>query len=120
MASSASLIVTPFMLRAVTSRPRGKCRSIFLTGGVVSIFFKVSGSPIEVGEVLSFLQAKVSMLFLNNTNITMGGRQGSPTLIPTAQVGNKMDSPVQLLGLLRNHQLNPFLLYSSIKSASSH
>lgn len=49
-------MVTPFMFRAVTSSPRGKWRSIFFTGGVVSIFFKTSLSSIVEGEVLSFLQ----------------------------------------------------------------
>lgn len=48
-------MVTPFRFRAVTSRPRGKCRSIFLTGGVVSIFLSASLSSRVVGEVLSFL-----------------------------------------------------------------
>ena len=55
MASKASLIVTPLRLRAVTSRPRGKCRSIFLTGGLVRNFFKASFSSTVAGEVLSFL-----------------------------------------------------------------
>jgi hypothetical protein len=48
-------MVTPFRFRAVTSRPRGKCRSIFLTGGVVSIFLSASLSSRVAGEVLSFL-----------------------------------------------------------------
>ena len=55
MASNASLIVTPFRFRAVTSRPSGKCRSIFLTGGFVRCFFRASGSSTELVEVLSFL-----------------------------------------------------------------
>lgn len=55
MASSASLIVTPLRLRAVTSRPRGKCRSIFLIGGVVRSFFSSSLSSTVDGEVLIFL-----------------------------------------------------------------
>jgi hypothetical protein len=41
----------------VTSRPRGKCRSIFLTGGVVNGFLRIEASSIVLGEVLSFLQA---------------------------------------------------------------
>ena len=54
MASNASLIVTPFKFRAVTSSPRGKCRSIFLTGGSVSIFLRAlfSGSSIDIGDLL--------------------------------------------------------------------
>lgn len=56
MASSASLIVTPLRFRAVTSSPRGKWRSIFLTGGVVSIFLRCSLSSTVVGDVLIFLE----------------------------------------------------------------
>jgi hypothetical protein len=54
MASNASLIVTPFRFRAVTSSPRGKWRSIFLTGGSVSIFLRelFSGSSIDIGDLL--------------------------------------------------------------------
>lgn len=55
MASRASLIVTPFKFRAVTSRPKGKCKSIFFTGGVVRNFFKASLSSSVAGDVLSFL-----------------------------------------------------------------
>ncbi len=55
MASRASLIVTPFRFRAVTSRPSGKCRSIFLTGGLVRNFLSTSFSSSVAGEVLSFL-----------------------------------------------------------------
>ena len=55
MASNASLIVTPLRLRAVTSRPKGKWRSIFLTGGVVRNFFSASLSSMVDGEVFSFL-----------------------------------------------------------------
>lgn len=55
MASSASLIVTPLRFRATTSSPSGKCRSIFLTGGSVSIFFRMSLSSTVDGEVLTFL-----------------------------------------------------------------
>jgi hypothetical protein len=54
MASSASLIVTPFRFRAETSRPSGKCRSIFLTGGVVRSFLRTAGSSIVLGDLLSF------------------------------------------------------------------
>ena len=55
MASQASLIVTPLRFRAVTSSPSGKCRSIFLMGGVQRSFFRASLSSIVDGEVLSFL-----------------------------------------------------------------
>lgn len=48
-------MVTPLRLRAVTSRPRGKWRSIFLTRGVQRGFLRMSGSPRAEGEVLSFL-----------------------------------------------------------------
>lgn len=60
MASNASLIVTPLRFRAVTSSPSGKCRSIFLIGGSVSIFFKISRSSTVDGEVLTFLEAQES------------------------------------------------------------
>ena len=40
IASKASLIVTPFRFRAVTSRPVSMCSSILLTGGSVSIFLR--------------------------------------------------------------------------------
>ncbi len=55
MASSASFIVTPFMLRAVTAMPSGKRRSIFLTGGVVRNVFRTAGSSTVVGDVFIFL-----------------------------------------------------------------
>jgi hypothetical protein len=48
--------VTPLRFRAVTSRPRGKCRSIFLTGGVTRNILRISLSSIVEGEVLSFLR----------------------------------------------------------------
>lgn len=56
IASRASLIVTPLRFRAVTSRPNGKCRSIFLTGGVTRYFLRASLSSRLAGDVLSFLQ----------------------------------------------------------------
>ena len=55
IASNASLIVTPLRFLAVTSRPSGKCRSIFLTGGFVRNFFRTSLSSRDAGEVFSFL-----------------------------------------------------------------
>lgn len=50
-------MVTPFKFRAVTSRPRGKCRSILLTGGVVSGFLSqpFSGSSRVIGDLLMCL-----------------------------------------------------------------
>lgn len=60
IASSASFIVTPFRFRAVTSRPRGKCRSIFLTGGVVRNFLSASLSSTVDGDVFNFLEVDVS------------------------------------------------------------
>lgn len=48
-------MVTPFRFRAVTSRPRGKWRSIFLTGGVTRSLLRISLSSIEEGDVFSFL-----------------------------------------------------------------
>jgi hypothetical protein len=49
------LIVTPFRLRAVTSRPSGKCRSTFLTRGKHNGFLSSSLSSTVAGEVLIFL-----------------------------------------------------------------
>lgn len=60
MASIASLMVTPLRFRAVTSIPRGKCRSIFLTGGVVSSFFRMAVSSMVVGDVFIFLSRRQS------------------------------------------------------------
>lgn len=51
-------MVTPFRFRAVTSRPNGKWRSIFLTGGLVRNFLSASLSSSVPGDVLSFLEAK--------------------------------------------------------------
>jgi hypothetical protein len=48
-------MVTPLRFRAVTSRPRGKWRSIFLTGGVVSIFLRMSLSSTVDGDLLILL-----------------------------------------------------------------
>lgn len=55
IASSASLTVTPFRFRAVTSSPSGKWRSIFLTGGLVRNFLSASLSSSVAGDVFSFL-----------------------------------------------------------------
>lgn len=56
MASNASLMVTPLRFLAVTSSPSGKCRSIFLTGGVVSSFLRMSFSSTVDGDVFIFLR----------------------------------------------------------------
>jgi len=48
-------MVTPLRFRAVTSRPRGKWRSIFLTGGVVSSFLRMDESSTVLDDVLIFL-----------------------------------------------------------------
>jgi hypothetical protein len=47
-------MVTPLRLRAVTVNPRGKCRSIRLTGGVVRRMGRIAVSSILDGEVLIF------------------------------------------------------------------
>ena len=54
-------MVTPFRFLAVTSSPSGKCRSIFLTGGVVSIFLSAafSGSSSNAGDLLIRLRNKM-------------------------------------------------------------
>jgi hypothetical protein len=49
-------MVTPLRFLAVTSNPSGKCRSIFLTGGVVRSFLRMSFSSTVEGDVLTFLQ----------------------------------------------------------------
>lgn len=55
MASRASLMVTPLRFRAVTSIPRGKCKSILLTGGLVRCSFKIEGSSTVEELLLIFL-----------------------------------------------------------------
>ncbi len=55
MASKASLMVTPLRFLAVTSKPSGKRRSIFLIGGVVSNFLRMDASSTVAGDVLIFL-----------------------------------------------------------------
>jgi len=82
-------MVTPLRLRAVTSRPRGKWRSIFLTGGVVRNFLRASLSSTVVGEVLIFL-------------------------VEISDVGNVSSHycylPARFLGLLSNLKLNSLRL----------
>ena len=62
-------MVTPFELRAETSNPNGKCRSIFFTGGFTRYIFRISWSSIVDGEVLSFLEWSQWMT-ARKTNIT--------------------------------------------------
>lgn len=57
MASNASLMVTPFMFRATTSRPSGKCRVIDLSLGSVSGSFSTDGSSTVLGDLFSFLES---------------------------------------------------------------
>jgi hypothetical protein len=64
MASNASLMVTPFMFRATTSRPSGKCRVIFLTLGRHNGSFRTAGSSTLVGDSFSFLWKPVSLVRL--------------------------------------------------------
>ena len=52
-------MVTPFMFRAVTSRPSGKCRAMDLSLGSVSGSFSTAGSSTVVGDLFSFLERAV-------------------------------------------------------------
>ena len=110
MASSASLIVTPFKFRAVTSRPVGKRKSIFLTGGVVRSFFNTSLSSSDAGEVFSFLEGRpASHLAYCTSNMYFS--------LPTKHCLNHMPySPVELLGLFGDCQLFPFGLYIDLSA----
>ena len=117
MASSASLMVTPFRFLAVTSRPNGKCRSIFLTGGVVRCFFNVSFSSKVAGEVLSFLHiaSQLSSFITSdwtNRLVTCGeGLDSRSTAKALYNSLGKVYLPVQLLGLLGNLKLLALFLY---------
>lgn len=62
MASRASLMVTPLRFRAVTSFPNGKCRSIFLTGGVVKCNLRIAVSSTCIEVWLIFLLSVRSLL----------------------------------------------------------
>jgi hypothetical protein len=66
MASSASLMVTPFMFRATTSSPSGKCRVIFLTLGVHSGSFRTAGSSTLEDDSFSFLDGGLVSNVLQN------------------------------------------------------
>jgi hypothetical protein len=49
-------MVTPFMFRAVTSSPSGKCKAMDLSLGSVSGNFKTDGSSTVLGDLFSFLE----------------------------------------------------------------
>jgi hypothetical protein len=111
MASKASLTVTPLRFRAVTSSPSGKCRSIFLTGGLVKNFLRASLSSSEAGEVLSFLICWSGCQF----GIVMAerntyGEEGEGRRL----IRKKENIPIESLRLLCDLQLLPFLLYVSV------
>lgn len=48
-------MVTPLRFLAVTSMPKGKCRSIFFTGGLVRAILRMEWSSIVMGLELIFL-----------------------------------------------------------------
>ncbi len=81
-------MVTPLRFRAVTSSPNGKCRSIFLTGGVVSSFLRISLSSTVEGDVLIFLQR-----LLGNR---AGASAGQQTYHPVPCVSLAINSSVPL------------------------
>lgn len=93
MASSASLIVTPFRFRAVTSRPKGKCKSIFLTGGLTSFSLRISLSSMVFGDLLSFLEGYVSQ-------VKQGYKKGSDQPSSFLCLDGKGDFDLLLLYLL--------------------
>lgn len=109
IASNASLIVTPLRFRAVTSSPRGKCRSIFLTGGLVRNFLRVSLSSSVAGDVLSFLRIRNQHCFIQ---VIYGWDSG---FMDKAQYHFGLDHPpVQFLCLLCYFQFLAFLFCSSL------
>lgn len=101
-------MVTPFRFRAVTSSPRGKCRSIFFTGGVVSIFLRAdfSGSSSADGDLLIRLQGHPSV----NAHLT-GAPAGDGWEWEMRVIGGRCFIPVQLLCLLCNEQFYLILLW---------
>jgi hypothetical protein len=64
-------MVTPLRFLAVTSNPSGKCRSIFLTGGVVSSFLRMSFSSTVEGDVLIFLRGCQSRGWVTTQETTL-------------------------------------------------
>lgn len=89
-------MVTPLRFRAVTSNPSGKCRSIFLTGGVVSIFLSMSLSSTVVGDVLIFLYP-----FVSRPHGSLGG---------VRMTRGPSDLPPRRLRILGDLQLNSLSL----------
>ena len=83
-------MVTPLRFRAVTSSPNGKCRSIFLRGGVVRSFLRISLSSTVEGDVLIFLR-RVSGDWAN----TSAGQPDLPPR-PLCLLGNLQLSPRSL------------------------
>lgn len=112
IASNASLIVTPFRLRAVTSSPNGKCRSIFLTGGSVRNFLSTSFSSMVLGDVLRRLIDQVSHARHGHT------KRLSATTAPTTVFGARSCVlPVQPLGLFCYLQFLTLLFYAFVSLA---
>lgn len=104
MASMASLMVTPLRFLAVTSIPKGKCRSIFLTGGFVKCILRIEGSSIDMGLELIFLRKELSASTYSwQDTTTAKGLRGR------IQYGDG-DLPPRFLSLDRKLQLNPILL----------
>lgn len=112
IASNASLIVTPFRLRAVTSSPNGKCRSIFLTGGSVRNFLSTSFSSMVPGEVLRRLVNQVSHAHRGHTK-----RLSATTSSTTAFGVRSCVSPVQSLSLFCYLQFLTLLFYRFVSLA---
>ena len=114
IASRASLMVTPLRFRAVTSRPSGKCRSIFLTGGSVSIFLRTSFSSSVAGDLLSRLKIRQHKL-----NGSSAGKQLSTTRLRGGLVAVKVSGlPIQLLRFRCYLEFLAFLFYSSVSRTS--
>lgn len=83
MASSASLMVTPFMFRATTSRPSGKWSVIFLTLGVHNGIFRTAGSSTLEDDSFSFLRSHVSIVL--RSRLTVDVSTAATTLSITEQ-----------------------------------
>lgn len=77
-------MVTPFMLRALTSRPSGKCNVIFLTLGMHNGRARYAGSSTVDGDLFSFLQLPISQLL--STFIVASTQQTQP-VTTTAERG---------------------------------
>lgn len=121
IASSASLTVTPFRFRAVTSRPSGKWRSIFFTGGLVRNFFSASLSSSVAGDVFSFLWFNESLSrelhFISTATITTTNepkRIWHDIMMNIWCWWERSYIPVQLLCFLRYHDFFAFLFWKAI------